>query len=113
MKVYAFKLFLYSFFLMNLSMITLSAREGGGGGGGHHGGGEYHPNSGGYHQNYGNYHNYRENQNYGGYGGGYGGGYVNEGYNVYPYPPQGSQPGMSDDSNALYNSYLQKHGQGY
>lgn len=65
-----------------------------------------------YNSNYGhnydhNYQNYNRNDNYGG---------GLEG--VYPYqyisptPPPGSQPGMSDDSNALYDSYLRHNSQG-
>lgn len=108
MKVNIFKLVVYSFFLFNLSFLTLSAREGGGGG--YHGSAGYHPNYSNYHDDYNR--NYR-NDNYGDYGGGYWGGYGGGGYSVYPYPPQGSQPGMGDDSNALYNSYLRSHGQGY
>lgn len=46
--------------------------------------------------------------NYGNYGGG--GGYTGT---PYPYPTSGSQPGMSDDSNALYKSQLQNRGEGY
>lgn len=47
--------------------------------------------------------------NYGNYGGG-GGGYA---ITPNPYPADGSQPGMSDDSNALYQSQLQKRGDSY
>lgn len=54
----------------------------------------YRKNNNPYGQQYGGY------GNYGGYQGGGGGGVV------YPYPDPESQPGMSDDSNALYESYL-------
>lgn len=96
-----FKLVVSTFFLMNLAFLALSAREVGGGG--YHG-----PQN--YNHGLNRYDNYGGYGGYGGevWGGGYGGG-----YGVYPYPPPGSQPGMSDDSNALYNSYLRKHGQGY
>jgi len=62
--------------------------------------------------------NYDNRVNYGGYGGDYGGGaYVGSpfyGEYINPYPPPGSMPGMSDDSNSLYNSYLQSNqNQGY
>lgn len=70
----------------------------GGGEGGHVGGGVH---DGGY---YGGDRHYNE-QNYG-----YGvNGYIGApfyGEYINPYPPPGSQPGMSDDSDALYNSYL-------
>lgn len=46
--------------------------------------------------------------NYGNYGSG--GGYSAA---PYPYPPTGSQPGMSDDSNALYQSQLHRSGESY
>lgn len=94
------KLAVSSFFLINLALLTLSAREVGGGG--YHGPQNYHGGNQGYHH-YGNY------EGYGVEGGGAWGG----GYGVNPYPPPGSQPGMNDDSNALYNSYLRKNGQGY
>lgn len=61
----------------------------------------------GYNQEY-DHRNYNQHaQPYGGYGnyGGYGG-YGYGGPVVYPYPDPESQPGMSDDSSALYDSYL-------
>lgn len=116
------KLFIYSFLFFNLSILTLSAREG-----------SVDYRSSPDHFNYGNpgeysegFHGQNYNQdyrrnyegygNYGGYetGGGYWGGSAGFiGAPVYPYPPPGSQPGMSDDSNALYQSYLRKNGDSY
>lgn len=95
-----------------LPFIDLSAREGGGGV--HVGGGSgYHANyNHNYHPNYGNY-DHRADQNYNYGGGGYYGGTGGYGGVVYPYPDPESQPGMSDDSNALYQSYLRHNGQGY
>ncbi|MBA3602194.1 MAG: hypothetical protein H0W50_00780 [Parachlamydiaceae bacterium] len=94
-------------------IITLSARESGGG---YHGGSShtnynhnYNSNTG----NHGNYGNHREqNYNHGGYGG-YNGGYGGYGGVVNPYPEPGSQPGMTDDSNDLYQSYLRHNNTGY
>jgi hypothetical protein len=75
-------------------------------------------------QTYGNEGRYGEYGNgggaYGGYGGGYGGGAYGGMYEgeiggpwIYPYPDPESEPGMGDDSNALYNSYLRHNGNGY
>lgn len=55
----------------------------------------------------------RPNYNYGNYGNYGGGGGVVGGYGVNPYPDPNSQPGMSDDSNALYQHELKIRGQGY
>lgn len=55
-----------------------------------------------------NHPNYPTGVNYGNYGGGVGGVAV-----PYPYPNGYSQPGMGDDSNAIYQSQLNKGGQGY
>ncbi len=48
------------------------------------------------------------------------GGYFEGSYGVYgpneyisPTPPPGSQPGMNDDSNALYNSYMKSNQHGH
>lgn len=60
------------------------------------------------HPGYNHYQNYGPGPVYPGYGGGYVAPMV-----VDPYPPADSQPGMSDDSNELYQSYLRSHGQGY
>ncbi len=65
-----------------------------------------------YGDHYGGYGGYGQYGGYGGYGGyaGYGG----YGYGVInPYPDAQSQPGMSDDSNALYQSYLRHDEDGY
>ncbi len=104
-----------------LPIFTLTARESGGGNyrgdrGQENYNHSYNSNTG----NYGDYGNHREqNYNYGGYegyNGGYGGyGGYNSGYGelVNPYPAPGSQPGMTDDSNALYQSYLRNNNNGY
>lgn len=108
MKINMIKLVVYSFIVMNLSILRFAA----GGWIGDTPETAVHPNYGNYGKDYPNY----GNEVYGGggmYGGGGGGAYWNGGYNVYPYPPEGSQPGMGDDSSELYNSYLQKNGQGY
>lgn len=94
--------------LIFLPVINLAGREGG-----HvqHSGTQPHQNqmmkSYDHHNNYERYQRY-QNQNYGNYGGG---GVVDGTYPVYP--PDGSQPGMTDDSNALYQSQLRARGQGY
>jgi hypothetical protein len=84
-----------------LPLLTLSARDYGGGGGGGHG--TYGEHGGVYGQEY----NHGYDDNYGAYYGG------NPDFVVNPYPAAGSQPGMSDDSDALYQSYLQHNGNGY
>jgi hypothetical protein len=61
----------------------------------------YHPYAAPYmHPNY-------NNGNYGSAGG------YSSGAYPYPYPNAPSQPGMSDDSNALYQSQLRSNGAGY
>jgi len=90
-----------------------------GGGGGHHAsegrdfqgahGSQNHRDS---YGGYGDHYNRDGYGGYGGYGGGYGGGVYNSGYGgvvVPAYPPADSQPGMGDDSNALYRSYLRSN----
>lgn len=97
--------------LMPISSIT--AREYGGGIGGGVGG-NYRPQYDARYQNY----NYYEH-NYGTYGNpGYANPYANSYYGygnnwVYPYPDPESEPGMGDDSNALYQSYLRNNDNGY
>lgn len=74
------------------------------------GAGEFH--GGGHSYGQGDYGHYGggQHQNYPYYGGGYGtGGYAP----TYPYPDPQSQPGMNDDSDALYNSYLRHNNNGY
>lgn len=87
------------------SLVSLSARadEFHGGGEGYHGGNSFdHSYNNGYDRHYGNY---------GDEGGYEGNGYWGGGYWISPYPGPESEPGMGDDSNALYQSYL--HDTGY
>ncbi len=97
--------------LLVFPTIDLSADRGGGGARG--GAGDRGINNG---QNYNqgrdnsDYLRNLDNQRNGAYLNNYGGGYYG-GYNEYidPYPPAGSEPGMTDDSNALYESYQQSN----
>ncbi len=100
------------FFLMAilLPMMTLAAH--GGGGGEHHSAGHprqqphaaAHPN-----QAHRDADRARYDYNrYGGYGGGYGGGgYYGDG--VAPVVDPQSQPGMGDDTDSLYQSYIRSN----
>jgi hypothetical protein len=97
-------------------LMLLSARGGGGGGGGHGGGGY----GGGSHADASHFDaGYRAGENQEAkYNNDWGGGGVyDSGYDpaywdatVNYQPNQGSQPGMSDDSNALYRSYVEENG---
>jgi hypothetical protein len=102
--------------LVLTTAITTAAFAAHGGGGGHFGANADHFDGGagrdGHYNNDGRYGNYDHRyDNYGDYGAGfYGDG---AGATLAPaYPPNGSQPGMSDDSDALYNSY-QRNNQPY
>lgn len=117
------QLFKKSFYLLLtvvtfLPVMTLSARgfgggEGGGRGmggdrgfGGEMGGGNRYQNTNPYERGY---EEHRMNQDLNNFDEGYGGygGYGSYGGYVDPY--NAGQPGMSDDSNALYDSYLQSN----